>query len=69
MGRLDMKCPKCGEIMDEGYLAVYGMFRGMKWLEKPSYFAVGGETILPMTQPGEPQAHRCVSCRLVVFPY
>jgi hypothetical protein len=65
-----MKCPQCGNEMEEGVLSAGGYW--MVWSEKPIWRLLSGEEI--PTEGGilERQhidGHRCTACQLIIVHY
>ena len=74
-----MNCPKCGEVMTEGWLTIFNLIHWLTfvvWQDiKPGYVRffrpVGSEkVIIPRAGGfGNPRSQLCRSCKMVVFSY
>jgi hypothetical protein len=65
----DLKCPKCGAVLEKGYLQAP---KGLYWdNKKHNWSTFSSEEILDylsITIPNK-EASRCQNCKLVVFTY
>jgi hypothetical protein len=67
-----MKCPKCSKDMESGYLDVrHGVGIGELYFTKdePSFWRAKGDLLMDGLGKITAIAHRCSSCKLVVFEY
>ncbi|MCU0861905.1 MAG: PF20097 family protein [Methanomassiliicoccales archaeon] len=69
-----MRCPSCGEAMEEGWLETESLVSGVKWrkdITSLSRIGVGGERIYESNLWGivHVKAERCVKCRIILHKY
>lgn len=70
-----MKCPKCGKMMDIGYIETESLISGIKWRDDIgsiwSIVGVGGEAVSGIYPLGliRMRALRCRDCRIITFMY
>lgn len=70
-----MMCPKCGMLMEEGYVETENWVSPLKWKSRvgilDTILGIGGEKLhhARITGVDHLSAFRCTSCRIVVFHY
>lgn len=66
-----MKCPRCRELMQKGYLRAESLVGGAKWHRERNALASGGEKIMGTDLGGNVwlEGFRCDKCRTLVLHY
>jgi hypothetical protein len=65
-----MKCPWCGNEMEDGFIGITGELFDVSWYRDPTVLGLKGEPIggwglLAQNHPGR----RCLNCRIVILQY
>jgi hypothetical protein len=74
-GDVDMNCPNCGMLMEEGYIETETWISPLKWKSKIGMFdtilGIGGEKLhhARITGVDHLNAFRCSNCRIIIFRY
>jgi len=70
---IGMKCPKCGNEMEDGFVVAQGFIH---WNSKRVFFGLDGDDLLPQSKSipilGKAEnvpAYRCTSCRFIHIEY
>jgi phage FluMu protein Com len=68
----ELKCPKCGKEMEEGYISPWGMIDWVSGKDRPITEGMNAIELLIMPPGGVyyyHKAHRCRSCELLLLNY
>ncbi|MFH0815375.1 MAG: PF20097 family protein [Methanobacteriota archaeon] len=68
---MDVKCPKCGQPMEAGYLGTESLVGGAKWYLKKTVLALDGEKLKEPDMSGMVyiDSLRCKECRVILARY
>ncbi len=63
-------CPRCGKLMEDGFLGAQNWPAGIQWYASKSFFGLHGAPIGDSDlQMSWLASSRCPDCRLILAPY